>query len=46
MVLYDESDMASSAVNREFNRRLAEELAEMKAEGVWKKLQHIIRLHL
>lgn len=42
MVLYDESDMTSSAVNREFNRRLAEELAEMKAEGVWKKLQHIM----
>ena len=42
MVLYDESDMSSTAVNRGFNRRLAEELADMKAEGVWKRLEHIL----
>ncbi|MGD8494732.1 MAG: glycine C-acetyltransferase [Gemmatimonadales bacterium] len=41
MVLYDESDVTSTAVNRGFNQRLAQELAEMKAEGVWKRLQHI-----
>ena len=42
MVLYEESDMTTSPVNREFNRRLAGELDEMKAEGVWKRLQHIM----
>jgi len=42
MVLYDESDVTSTAVNRGFNQRLAKELADMKAEGVWKRLQHIM----
>jgi len=42
MVLYEESDVTSTAVNRTFGRRLAEELADMKAEGVWKRLQHIM----
>lgn len=42
MVLYDESDVTAAAVNRGFNRRLAAELADMKAEGVWKRLQHIM----
>lgn len=42
MVLYEEADVTTSAVNREFNRRLAAELADMKAEGVWKRLQHLM----
>ena len=42
MVLYDESDVNSAAVNRGFGRRLADELAAMKADGVWKRLQHIM----
>ena len=42
MVLYEESDVTSTAVNRNFGRRLSEELADMRAEGVWKRLQHIM----
>jgi glycine C-acetyltransferase len=42
MVLYDESDVAASVVNRGLNRRLAEELGEMSRDGVLKKLQHIL----
>ena len=42
MVLYDESDVATSVVNRDFNRRLADEIGQMRADGVWKRLQHIM----
>ena len=42
MVLYDESDVAASVVNRRLNRRLADELEDMSRGGVLKKLQHIL----
>lgn len=42
MVLYEEADVSSSAVNAAFNRRLAGELAEMQAQGVYKTLLHIM----
>lgn len=42
MVLYEEADVSSSAVNGAFNRRLAGELAEMQAQGVYKTLLHIM----
>jgi glycine C-acetyltransferase len=41
MVLYEEADVAASVVNRDFNRRLAAELAGMQEEGVYKTLLHI-----
>lgn len=42
MVLYEEGDMGSTAVNAAFNQRLAGELGEMRSQGVLKKLQHIL----
>ena len=42
MVLYEEADVSGSAVNGAFNRRLAGELAEMQAQGVYKTLLHIM----
>ena len=42
MVLYEEGDMGSTAVNAGFNRRLASELGEMREAGVFKDLQHIL----
>jgi glycine C-acetyltransferase len=41
MVLYQESDVAGSAVNAGLNRRLASELREMQDQGVYKVLLHI-----
>ena len=41
MVLYEEADVAASVVNRDFNRRLAAELAGMQEDGVYKTLLHI-----
>ena len=42
MVLYEEADVSSSAVNEGLNRRLAGELAEMQKQGVYKSLLHIM----
>lgn len=42
MVLYEEGDMGSTAVNAAFNERLAGELGEMRSRGVFKTLQHIL----
>ena len=42
MVLYEEGDMGSTAVNAAFDRRLAGELGEMRSQGVLKTLQHIL----
>lgn len=42
MVLYEEGDMGSTAVNAAFNQRLASELGDMSSQGVLKKLQHIL----
>jgi glycine C-acetyltransferase len=42
MVLYEEADMGSTAVNAAFNQRLAGELGEMRSQGVFKTLQHIL----
>jgi len=41
MTLYEEGDVSTSPVNEGLNRRLAGELAEMRAQGVFKHLQHI-----
>ena len=42
MVLYEEADVSGSAVNDDFNRRLAGELAELQEQGVYKTLLHIM----
>jgi glycine C-acetyltransferase len=42
MVLYKEADVSGSAVNEGLNRRLAEELAGMQEQGVYKTLLHIM----
>ncbi len=42
MVLYEERDMGSSAVNAAFNQRLAGELDEMRVQGVFKTLQYLL----
>ncbi|MFQ5529316.1 MAG: glycine C-acetyltransferase [Gemmatimonadota bacterium] len=42
MVLYEEGDMGSTAVNAGFNDRLAVALEDMASEGVLKALQYIV----
>ncbi|MCL7971112.1 MAG: glycine C-acetyltransferase [marine benthic group bacterium] len=42
MVLYEEADVAGSAVNAAFNRRIAAELQGMQEQGVYKALLHIM----
>jgi glycine C-acetyltransferase len=42
MTLYEEGDVSTSPVNEGLNRRLAGELAEMREQGVLKRLQHIL----
>ena len=42
MVLYEEADVAGSAVNAAFNRRIAAELQGMQEQGVYKTLLHIM----
>lgn len=42
MVLYEEGDVAGSPVNKGLNRRLATELREMQAQGVYKELLYIL----
>ena len=42
MVLYEEGDMGSTAVNEGFNRRLAGAMGDMREAGVFKDLQHIL----
>ena len=42
MVLYEEGDMGSTAVNAGFNRRVASDLDDMREAGVFKDLQHIL----
>ena len=41
MTLYEEGDVSTSPVNDGLNRRLSSELAEMREQGVLKRLQHI-----
>jgi len=41
MALYEERDLAGGTVNRGLNERLADELSQMRQEGVYKTLQHI-----
>ena len=42
MTLYQESDVTTSNVNRGLRDRLAIELGEMREQGVYKQLQHIM----
>ncbi len=42
MTLYEEGDVSTSPVNEGLNRRLAGELNEMREQGVFKRLQHIL----
>jgi len=42
MTLYGETDVSTSSVNRGFERRLADELRDMKEGGVLKELLHIM----
>ena len=42
MTLYEEGDVSASPVNEGLNRRISTELAEMREQGVFKRLQHIL----
>ena len=42
MTLYEEGDVSASPVNEGLNRRISTELAEMREQGVLKRLQHIL----